>query len=102
MTKCVGGVSLPVHSQQATTSDRGYTSALARAAAPVFLLALSACVEKPAIAVDSYCSIKPTELIDMRDPNLQRLIPVNQGAVLTGDDNHRKFCLGGAGRMGPR
>lgn len=64
---------------------------------------LSACASKPEIAVNSYCSIKATELIDMRDPGLQRLTPVNQGAVLTGDDNHRKFCLGDRSKsLGPR
>lgn len=46
------------------------------------------------IAVDSYCEIKATELIDLRDPGLQRLTPVNQGAVLTGDDSWNRFCKG--------
>lgn len=57
------------------------------------LAGISDCKEQP-IAVDSYCPVKVTELIDMRDPGLQRLIPVNQGAVLTGDDNHSRFCKG--------
>ena len=58
------------------------------------LIALSGCASKPEIAVNSYCDIKATELIDLRDPGLQRLTPVNQGAVLTGDDNHARFCRG--------
>ena len=61
---------------------------------PFAILALSGCASKPEIAVNSYCEIKATELIDMRDPGLRRLTPVNQGAVLTGDDNHARFCRG--------
>ena len=60
----------------------------------LIFLALTACASKPEIAVNSYCEIKATELIDLRDPGLQRLTPVNQGAVLTGDDNHARFCRG--------
>lgn len=58
------------------------------------LIALSACTGQAPIAVDSYCPIKATELIDLRDPGLQRLTPVNQGAVLTGDDSWNRFCKG--------
>lgn len=58
------------------------------------LFILAACSSPAPIAVDSYCPIKATELIDLRDPGLQRLTPVNQGAVLTGDDNHARFCRG--------
>ena len=64
------------------------------AATVIAFIALSGCATKPEITVNSYCSVKATELIDLRDPGLQRLTPVNQGAVLTGDDNHARFCRG--------
>lgn len=63
-------------------------------AAAALLLSVAACADKPPIAVNGYCTVKETELIDMRDPGLQRLWPANQGAVLTGDDNHRRICGG--------
>jgi len=74
---------------------QGYKKAINALKASVLLVALSGCASKPEIAVNSYCEIKPTELIDMRDPGLQRLTPANQGAVLTGDDNYKRFCAGG-------
>lgn len=86
--------------QRAIRSLGNYTRSLP---AIVILITLAACADKPQIAVDSYCTVKAHELIDMRDPGLQRLIPANQGAVLTGDDNWRKICAGGnANYGGPR
>jgi len=72
------------------TNKKSHRAALALLAT----IALGACASKPEIAINSYCSVKATELIDLRDPGLQRLTPVNQGAVLTGDDSWNRFCKG--------
>ena len=64
------------------------------ALAAAMAASVSGCFETVKVVADSYCPVKATELIDMRDPGLQRLIPVNQGAVLTGDDNYARFCKG--------
>lgn len=83
---CKGGFS----SLTASTFSRR----LSNLAAVAMVVALSACASKPEIALNSYCELKATELIDLRDPGLQRLTPVNQGAVLTGDDSWNRFCKG--------
>lgn len=71
-------------------------------AAVAILLSISACADKPIPPVNSYCVVKPTEAIDMRDPGLQSLWPANQGAVLTGDDNFRQLCQRTNSPGGPR
>lgn len=56
------------------------------------LIALSGCASKPEIAIQSYCSIKATELIDMRDRGIRGLSEANKKAVLAGDDNWLREC----------
>lgn len=59
-------------------------------AAIFWLLILSGCATKPGIAIQSYCAIKATELIDMRDRGIRGLSDANKKAVLAGDDNWRR------------
>lgn len=70
--------------------------------AALMFLALAACADKPIPPVNSYCVVKATETIDMRDPGLQGLWPSNQGAVLTADDNFRQLCQRTNSPGGPR
>lgn len=67
----------------------------------VLVLLLGACgPEKQPIAINGYCEVKKAELIDMTDKGLQGLTPINQGAVLTGDDNWRRICVGSMPKSG--
>jgi hypothetical protein len=62
------------------------------AATIAILIALSGCASKPEIAIQSYCEIKSTELIDMRDRGIRGLSEANKKAVLAGDDNWLREC----------
>lgn len=75
-----------------------------RAFAIAVVVALSACASKPPIAIQSYCEIKSTELIDMRDRGIRGLSDANKKAVLAGDDNWIRECKLGdrANSGGPR
>lgn len=69
------------------------------------LLALAACAKPvPPIAIQSYCAIKATELVDMRDRGIRGLNPENKKSVLAGDDNWKRECLLGdrTNSFGPR
>lgn len=79
-----------------------YQRASCLLATVALLLSVAACADKPIPPVNSYCVVKPTEAIDMRDPGLQSLWPANQGAVLTGDDNFRQICQRTNSPGGPR
>ena len=67
------------------------------ATAVLGLVALSACSTPAPIAIQSYCEIKATELIDMRDRGIRGLSDANKKAVLAGDDNFTREC-----RLGER
>ncbi len=71
---------------------------------PFAILTLAACATKPEIAIQSYCEIKATELIDMRDRGIRGLNEANKKAVLAGDDNWIRECKLGdrANSGGPR
>jgi hypothetical protein len=61
-------------------------------AAVIAILSISACTPPPPIAVNSYCELKATELIDMRDRGIRGLSEANKKAVLAGDDNWLREC----------
>lgn len=90
------------HNQQFHASLGVPCTSAFRAAAVAMVVLLSACADKPIPPVNSYCVVKATERIDMRDPGLQGLWPSNQGAVLTGDDNFRQLCQRTNSPGGPR
>lgn len=60
---------------------------------PVALLVAACPKQPPPIAIQSYCEIKASELIDMRDRGIRGLSPENKKAVLAGDDNYKRECL---------
>jgi len=60
---------------------------------PVALLVAGCAKPAPPIAIQSYCEIKITELIDLRDRGIRGLTIANKKSVLAGDDNYKRECL---------